>query len=211
MFKSKVLKSNVFNKMVFMLLFSFSCSLSALTLEQLQQQLMTDQLLRGDFSQSKTLQMFDQPLHSNGTFLLSQQQGLVWKQISPFPVTLVLAKDKLAQQFSDQVPEVIEAKDNPMVFYFSHLFLSLFKGDMNTLKVQFKLTLVEVKGHWVLLLKPKSAPLNKVFSKIEIKGDKQIEELNLVELNGDATTITFTNISTQPEQLTEQEKDAFNF
>lgn len=194
-----------------MLLFSFSCSLSALTLEQLQQKLMAKQLLRGDFSQSKTLQIFEQPLLSSGIFLLSHQQGLVWKQTSPFPVALVLAKDKLSQQFSDQALEVIEAKDNPMVFYFSHLFLSLFKGDMNALKAQFELTLIEVKGHWVLLLKPNSAPLNKVFSKIEIKGNKQIEGLNLVELNGDATTITFTNISTQPEQLTEQEKDVFNF
>ena len=82
---------------VFLLLCSFS--LSALTLEQLQQQLMTQKILRGDFMQLKTLQMFNQPLVSEGSFLLSHQQGLIWQQNTPFPVALVLAKDKLSQRF----------------------------------------------------------------------------------------------------------------
>ena len=126
--------NKLFKKVFFTLLLCCSFSLSALTLEQLQQQLMTQEILRGDFTQSKTLQMFKHPLVSDGTFLLSHQQGLIWKQNNPFPVSLVLAKDKLSQQFSDQAPEIIEAKDNPMVFYFSHLFLSLFKGDLSSLK-----------------------------------------------------------------------------
>lgn len=190
---------------------SVSASPAALTLDQLQQKLMTEQLLRGDFSQSKTLQIFDQPLVSKGTFLLSHQQGLVWKQQDPFSVLLVLANNKLSQQFAEQAPEIIEAKDNPMVFYFSHLFLALFKGDLNALNEQFELTLTNHNEAWVLHLKPKSAPLNKVFSIIEIHGVDQIDKLNLIELNGDATTISFTNISSQPAQLSEQEKDVFNF
>ena len=186
-------------------------SLSELTLNELQQKLMSEELLRGDFSQSKTLQIFDRPLISKGTFLLSHKQGLVWKQQDPFLVSLVLANNKLSQQFVDQAPEIIEAKDNPMVFYFSHLFLALFKGDLNALNEQFELTLKSNNEGWRLHLKPKSAPLNKVFSTIEIHGVDQIDKLNLIELNGDATTISFTNISNQPAQLSEQEKDAFNF
>lgn len=191
--------------------FSVCASVSTLSIDELQQKLMTETLLRGDFVQSKTLQIFDQPLISKGTFLLSHEQGLVWKQQDPFSVSLVLANNKLSQQFADQTPEIIEAKDNPMVFYFSHLFLALFKGDLSALNEQFELALKSENEGWVLHLKPKSAPLNKVFSVIEIHGIEQIAKLNLIEINGDATKINFTNISSQPAQLSEQEKDAFNF
>ncbi|MCP5079062.1 MAG: outer membrane lipoprotein carrier protein LolA [Psychromonas sp.] len=181
-------------------------------MEQLQQRLMTQQILRGDFKQSKVLQMFNQPLLSDGSFLLSHQQGLIWKQQSPFPVLLVLAKEKLSQQFADQAPEVIEAKDNPMVFYFSHLFLSLFKGDITSLQSQFTMTLSgdEITG-WVLHLSPIQPPLNKVFKEIEIKGKETIQTLSLIELNEDSSVIEFTNIKQQQAALTQQEKDAFKF
>ncbi|MDA7746676.1 outer membrane lipoprotein carrier protein LolA [Psychromonas sp.] len=189
-----------------------SSSISALSLEQLQQQLTTKKVLRGDFIQSKTLQMFNQPLVSDGTFLLSHQQGLIWNQITPFPVTLVLAKDKLRQQFEDQTPEIIEAKDNPMVFYFSHLFLSLFKGDLSALESQFSMTITESeKETWLLHLSPKESPLNKVFKQIEIKGNKQIQSLVLTELNGDLSVIEFSNINQEQTQLSQQEENAFKF
>lgn len=207
MYQNKLFKQSILG-----LLLCCSLSLSALTLEQLQQQLMTQQILRGDFSQSKTMQMFNQPLLSDGNFLLSHQQGLIWNQNSPFPVSLVLAKDKLSQQFSDQAAEVIEAKDNPMVFYFSHLFLSLFKGDLTSLENQFSMTLSgELQTGWVLNLSPKQAPLKNVFKVIEIKGAHTIQELTLTELNGDASVIEFNNISQQQSPLNQQEKDAFNF
>lgn len=201
----------LFQKAVFCFLLLCSCSLAALTLEQLQQQLTTQKILRGDFSQSKTLQMFNQPLLSDGFFLLSQQQGLIWQQNNPFPVALVLGKDKLRQQFDGQDAEVIDAQDNPMAFYFSHLFLSLFKGDLSALESQFSMSLTEIKkGHWQLHLLPKQSPLNKVFKYINIEGAHQIQKLTLIELNDDSSVINFTNVKPQTE-LNQQDKDAFEF
>jgi hypothetical protein len=187
-------------------------SLSALTLEQLQQQLTIQKVIRGDFSQVKTLQIFNQPLLSNGSFLLSHEQGLVWTQKDPFSVSIVLAKNKLRQQFEGQQAEVIEASDNPMVFYFSHLFLSLFKGEIASLQDQFSMVLVgDIKNTWVLILTPKASPLNKVFKKIEIRGQEQIEALLLIELNDDTSLIEFSNINQQQTPLTSQEQNAFEF
>lgn len=173
---------------------------------------MTQQVLRGDFSQVKTLQMFNQPLVSDGTFLLSHQQGLIWQQNSPFPVSLVLAKAKLSQRFEGQPAEVIEAKDNPMVFYFSHLFLSLFKGDLTSIESQFTMDLSsDDKEQWLLHLTPKQSPLNKVFKYIEITGNNKIETLTLLELSNDSSVISFSNINPQQAPLSEQEQDAFQF
>lgn len=210
-FKVMLLNRRLLSKILITLLVCSSFPVAAITFDQLQQQLMEQPLLRGDFQQSKQLQMFNAPLISEGTFLLSHQKGLIWSQKTPFPVSLVLAKDKLRQQFDGQAAEVIEASDNPMVFYFSHLFLSLFKGDLHALESQFKMTLTEQADTWSLQLTPKQAPLDKVFKNIVITGNEQIEKLTLLELSGDSSTIKFSNIRTQPSTISKTENDAFNF
>ncbi len=183
----------------------------AITLQDLQQQLAEQKLVRGQYTQVKQMQMFKQPLLSEGNFLLEQQQGLLWLQKTPFPVTLVLTKDKLSQQFSGQDAQIIDAADNPMVFYFSHLFLSLFKGDIDGLTEQFEMQLTEQNKQWSLLLTPKSAPLDKVFKQINIAGTQYIEQLQLIELNGDSSTIEFINQNSLPNRLTEHEQHYFQF
>lgn len=180
-------------------------------MSDLQQRLTVHKLLRGEFTQEKKMKMFKAPLLSNGTFLLTDKEGLVWSQKMPFPVSLVLIKDKLSQQFSGQKAQVIEAKTNPMVFYFSHLFLSLFKGDIEALEDQFKLSQSGDSASWILKLVPKSAPLNKVFSDITISGGEFINELRLSELSGDVSQIKFSAQKVLPAQLTNDEKRAFNF
>ncbi|WP_019616228.1 outer membrane lipoprotein carrier protein LolA [Psychromonas ossibalaenae] len=189
----------------------FSFSAQAVTLADVQQKLTTHSLLRGEFTQTKTMQMFNQPLVSKGKFLLQQDQGLLWKQVDPFSVSLVLVKDKLSQQFAEQAPEVIAAKDNPMVFYFSHLFLSLFKGDVDGLTEQFEMKLSEKGDNWLLLLTPKSAPLNKVFANISIEGSEFIDVLVLNELSGDVSEIKFAQQTTTPNTLSKEEQRAFQF
>lgn len=193
------------------LLAVFCLSLQAFTMDDLRNNLTGNKLLRGNFAQSKTLQMFNKPLLSSGTFLLDHQQGLLWSQHKPFAVSLVLVEDKLSQQFASQPAEIIEAKDNPMVFYFSHLFLSLFKGDVEALDEQFAMELAGLESDWSLILTPKSAPLNKVFATISISGGEYIKTLLLTELSGDVSEITFTNQQLLPTELTEDEKRAFKF
>lgn len=165
-------------------------------MQQLQEQLTAQKVLKGQFTQTKTMQMFKQPLRSSGDFILSQEQGLIWQQNKPFLVSLVLANNKLIQQFSGQSAQVIEAKDNPMVFYFSHLFLSLFQGDLESLKTQFEMHLQATDNNWKLTLTPKVSPLDKVFKTITIQGDKYISSLLLTELNGDSSLIEFSNVQT---------------
>ena len=134
-------------------------------LVQLQQQLASHQVVRGDFTQTRHMQMFDAPLESQGQFLLSSQYGLWWQQTTPFPTSLVLTRNTLSQQVGSEPAQVLKVSDNPMVFYFSHVFLSLFQGDTQTLQQQFDLKLSSNQNNlWVLSLTPKSAPLNKVFS-----------------------------------------------
>ncbi len=179
-------------------------------LAQLQQQLANHQVVRGDFTQTRHMQMFDAPLTSQGQFLLSSQYGLWWQQTTPFPTSLVLTKNTLSQQVGSEPAQVLNVSDNPMVFYFSHVFLSLFQGDTETLQQQFDLKLSSSpSSQWELSLTPKSAPLNKVFSQINIEANDYINRIELVEIRGDRTEINFINQTHLPSDLSTTEQAIF--
>lgn len=190
-------------------LFACSCSAQDITFKTLQTKLTANPVVRGEYKQQKTLKMFKQPLRSSGHFLLSEQQGLQWSQTKPFLVSLVLTKNKLSQQFTKQSPQIIGIKDNPLIFYFSHLFLSVFKGDIKALSAQFKMQLKGDNKNWSLSLVPKNSPLNKVFKQIKISGGKYINQLLLTELSGDTTNIIFSHQRSTPAKLTKHEQAIF--
>lgn len=203
---------------------AFACSslsAQAMTLSELQHTLSATTVVRGDFSQSRTMAMFNQPLVSQGKFVIAANNGLWWHQTAPMAVSLVLTQDKLSQQFDDQPPQIITAAQNPMVFYFSHIFLALFNGDTSALNQQFTLKLTTLasdtdthtatKKQWQLVLTPKQAPLNKVFTTITLQGGKFINQLTLAEIRGDKTVITFSHQRTIPSTLTTEEKRVFQF
>lgn len=183
---------------------------SEINISWLQKQLSEHDIVRGNFEQSRNMVVFNKPLMSSGHFLLSKQKGLLWQQTKPFAVSLTLTQDKLRQQFAQQAPELMSAKNNPMVFYFSHLFLSLFKGDTQALTQEFDLKITGNTNNWQLALTPKKAPLNLVFSSIQLTGGDYINTLKLTENRGDKTQITFKQQRSIPASLTVDEQSAFN-
>lgn len=192
-------------------LFSFVTFAKVDNLDSLQKQLSSHALVRGQFTQLRHLQMFAQPLTSQGQFVLDKQHGLLWQQTAPFPVNLVLTQDKLRQSIAGQAPEVITSAQNPMAFYFSRIFLAVFHGDTNALQNEFDLSLSTDDAKWTLTLAPKSAPLNSVFEHIVLQGEDEIEQIELLEKRGDRSEIYFQAHSHQPTQLTSTEQQQFAF
>ncbi len=184
---------------------------SATTLESVQKQLASQSVIRGQFEQIRNMEMFKQPLTSTGVFLIAKGKGLLWKQAKPFPVTLVLTEDKLSQTFGDQPPKVMTSEDNPMAFYFSHLFLDLFQGNTAQLDGKFTRTFHAEQEAWTLQLVPNTAPLNKVFASIVISGKEHIDAIELTEVRGDITIIQFSEQTSQPLVLSSHEESAFQF
>ncbi|CDT24461.1 hypothetical protein VCR15J2_100031 [Vibrio coralliirubri] len=189
------------------------------SISELQTVLSDNSIVRGEFTQTRNMEMFAQPLTSQGTFLLDKSSGLLWTQTTPFPVNLVLTDNKLSQRFADQPAKIITDKENPMAFYFSHIFLSVFHGDTQKLQEQFALDFepatvansdenTENKS-WTLTLKPKSAPMNAVFEAITLQGQNDIERIELREIRGDSTVIEFSQLSHLPEVLSDAEAQQF--
>ena len=106
-----------------------------------------------------------------------------------------------------------------MAFYFSHIFLSVFHGDTQKLQEQFALDFEPAtatrsdkkteKKSWALTLTPKSAPMNAVFEAITLQGQSDIERIELKEIRGDSTVIEFSQLSHQPEVLSDAEAQQF--
>ncbi|PTQ09484.1 hypothetical protein CWO33_20510 [Vibrio splendidus] len=193
------------------------------SISDLQTVLSANNIVRGEFTQTRNMEMFAQPLTSQGTFLLDKSNGLLWTQATPFPVSLVLTDNKLSQRFADQPAKIITDKENPMAFYFSHIFLSVFHGDTQKLQEQFSLSFepaIEQSSNasansssqdtrWTLTLKPKSAPMNAVFEAITLQGKNDIERIELREIRGDSTVIEFSQLSHLPEVLSDAEAQQF--
>lgn len=189
------------------------------SISELQTVLSANSIVRGEFTQTRNMEMFAQPLTSQGTFLLDKSSGLLWTQTSPFPVNLVLTDNKLSQRFADQPAKIITDKENPMAFYFSHIFLSVFHGDTQKLQEQLSLSFEPAKmqspdentgnNSWTLTLTPKSAPMNAVFEAITLQGNNDIERIELREIRGDSTVIEFSQLSHQPEVLSDAEAQQF--
>ena len=193
------------------------------SISELQTVLSANSIVRGEFTQTRNMEMFAQPLTSQGTFLLDKSSGLLWTQTTPFPVNLVLTDNKLSQSFADQPAKIITDKENPMAFYFSHIFLSVFHGDTQKLQEQFALdfepettTNTDESANassqdtrWTLTLKPKSAPMNAVFEAITLQGKNDIERIELREIRGDSTVIEFSQLSHLPEVLSDAEAQQF--
>ncbi|WP_192890135.1 LolA family protein [Vibrio bathopelagicus] len=189
------------------------------SISELQTVLSANSIVRGEFTQTRNMEMFAQPLTSQGTFLLDKSSGLLWTQTTPFPVSLVLTDNKLSQRFADQPAKIITDKENPMAFYFSHIFLSVFHGDTQTLQEQFSLSFEPANEPssggsaentlWTLTLTPKSSPMNAVFEAITLQGHNDIERIELKEIRGDSTVIEFSQLSHQPEVLSDAEAQQF--
>lgn len=59
--------------------------------------------------------------------LIARDNGLLWDQKAPFPMTLLLDDKRMVQIVNGQSPQTITADTNPQMFQFNHLLRALFQ------------------------------------------------------------------------------------
>ena len=180
----------------------------ALTLEELQQKL-NHSVITADFVQERSLQGMKKPIVSSGSLIVSTEKGLYWSQVSPFNLTMILTKNKLLQQVENGKPEILTAKNSPQIFQFNQLLSSLFSMNVQEIKAYFDVSMNEKNGQWTLVLDPKKEPINKIFKQIVLKGKNFINEVELLDQQGDSTLIQFTHHQ-QLDVLPPEEMKKFN-
>jgi outer membrane lipoprotein-sorting protein len=195
---------------LFLVLTFLSVTAHAVTLEELQQRFSQVPVLRADFAQQRIISGMAQPLNSSGNLLIAQQQGLWWQQEKPFSLTLLLTEKRMVQIMAGQEPQVVTADNNPQMFQFNSLLSALFHADRKVLEENFALDFKDLgKGAWKLVLTPKVSPLNRLFRSITLNGETFLNNIDINDMQGDATHIRFFNQKTTPATLTDAEKRHF--
>jgi outer membrane lipoprotein-sorting protein len=153
------------------------------------------QTVSGDFTQTRHIPLLSKPLISSGHFTLSKTKGLGWIQTTPFALTLKVTADKIKQQILKNPPTILTQKQQPIVFAFTHIFLSVFNGDITGVQHYFNIAFEGSPTAWTLQLHPKTFPLNKAISDITLTGARHVKTLRIEDTQHNITDITLSHVS----------------
>ena len=154
-------------------------------------------LTQGVFKQEKRLKILRNPLISSGIFTYDHSKGIIWKTVTPIPSILLIDELRLLTGQGEQmVPQA-----------FGRVFKAILGGDLDQLSESFIIT-GENKSVWQLTLTPRDEFLKKIISTISLCGDKDLRSLDIQEVTGNLTHISFTEI-THPDQLSNEQTADF--
>ena len=188
----------------------FSPLVSAVTLDELQQRFAEQPVVRAHFEQVRTIKDMPQPLRSQGEMVIARDNGLLWAQNAPYPMTLLLDDKRRGQTINGQPPQTITADNNPQMFQFNHLLRALFQADRKVLEDNFRIDFKDQgEGRWSLLLTPTTTPLNTLFTTLDLGGATYLESVRLNDKQGDRTDITLSRHRLTPASLTDDERQRF--
>ncbi|WP_431630511.1 LolA family protein [Enterobacter cloacae] len=188
----------------------FSPLVSAVTLDELQQRFAEQPVVRAHFEQVRTIKDMPQPLRSQGEMMIARDNGLLWDQKAPFPMTLLLDDKRMVQTINGQPPQTITADNNPQMFQFNHLLRALFQADRKVLEDNFRIDFKDQgEGRWSLVLTPTTTPLNTLFTTLDLGGATYLESVRLNDKQGDRTDITLSRHRLTPASLTDDERQRF--
>ena len=159
-----------------------------------QKKLSAGVLVNGKFEQTRTLTLLTKPLVSTGHFSLSKKDGLRWEQLAPFTSKLLLTKTSLQQQIGDQPANTITQQQQPILFTFSNIFLSVFNGDITSVQQYFHVYFSGNIMHWQLVLKPYTSPLDKAIKSIQLQGANTIKSITIVDAQANTMHIKLFDI-----------------
>jgi len=171
-------------------------------------QLAAPTVLRGNFIQSREIALLEQPLKSSGSFLLSDM-GLYWRQDEPLASVMIADGERLLQQVDGGSVQSIDIARNPMVLTFSTSFLSIFNGSEAELRRYFSVEFLDGEDSWSIRLTPTEYPMSETIEAINLRGREYIEELTVISRSSEKTTIHFSDLQTEPGQLTENEIELY--
>jgi hypothetical protein len=157
----------------------------------------TEQYLGGSFTMDRHLDGFDKPLSSNGDFVLSPANGLVWRTLAPFPGTTIL-DDHGITRIDDQGNRDELARGDQFR-QFVELISAVLAGNWQPLEQRFDIAKdTTEQGAWKVILTPKDGSnIAQQLSKITATGTDFVENVRLEKPTGDHDAITLSDQALQ--------------
>lgn len=162
-----------------------------------------------NFTQRKSLKVLTRPLVSKGRLVYRAGQGVLWQVREPFAAQLLIKRDALFRWNDDGVIQKINVDQTPVFQALSDVFLALFSGDLSRLQDIFDVETQSTRLRWSLGLIPRTEHLAAIITSVEASGNQFVDELSIVEKQGDRTTIRFSEINGETCRLQDSEKAYF--
>jgi hypothetical protein len=166
-------------------------------------------VIKGTFTQTRTLSRLNRTLVSGGNFIIASEWGIVWDTITPFPSTMAVGRDYIVQSTPRGIATKLEAKGNETFISLADTISAVFTGDGRRLRENFDNYFIESGGRWYLGLTPRERAVRTFAAQIVMSGDSVIRSITLREQNGD--TIQYELSGHQfPGGLTPNERALFS-
>lgn len=160
---------------------------SSALLDQVAAQLNSADIVAGEFEQAQRIAVLSRPLVSHGRFVFSRDAGLLWEVLEPVQSSLVFGADGEVRTSS----AIAGAR---ALGFVARLLNSVLGGELATLDDSFQVEgQVEAEG-WSLQLNPRGGPLARFIDRIDLQGAATIEQVQLLDANGDQSTLTFRRV-----------------
>ncbi|MEX8194664.1 outer membrane lipoprotein carrier protein LolA [Comamonas guangdongensis] len=163
-------------------------------LAQVRQRVQDAPVVRGQFTQRKTVQGFKQPLQSSGDFVVARGKGIAWQIRQPFASTLIVKPDSLMSRGADgSVAMQMKAQDEPVLRTINAMLFAVMAADLVQLDQYFEVS-GQVRGSsWKLHLVPRDALLAQWLQAVDLSGQQFVQEVQLQEARGDRSQIFIEN------------------
>lgn len=184
-----------------------------MTLDQLLTRFAGMSGLSAKFREEKFMALLAAPLVNEGTLYFAPKGRLARHITAPAPATVLIDEGTL--RFADAGgSETLSLGNNPVLRLFVESFVKIFAGDREALTRMYTMDLQVLPAgadgapRWQLRLRPRIAPMTQIIERLEIVGhDVVLETMRVVEVGGDETVTTFTEVDPQ-RRFTAQELGA---
>lgn len=148
--------------------------------------------ISGTFRQTRTVVKINRSFQSTGTFEISTD-GVVWNVEKPFVSKMRLTDSSLVQVDAAGNQTVMSSKDNAIFDEIARTMRAVFLGDLSVLQNRFDIYFVQdqKKKSWHVGLVPREKIIRNAMQSIELKGSKNLEEVLLVDGEGNKLKYEF--------------------
>lgn len=163
-------------------------------LAQVRQRVQDAPVVRGQFTQRKTLKGFKQPLQSSGNFVVARGKGIAWQVRQPFASTLIIKPESLLSRAADgSLAMEMKAQDEPVLRTINAMLFAVMAADLAQLSQYFEVTGQVHSIGWKLHLVPRDAMLAQWLQAVDLSGQQFVQEVQLQEARGDRSQILIQN------------------
>ncbi|MBJ7550329.1 outer membrane lipoprotein carrier protein LolA [Marinomonas ostreistagni] len=187
-------------KSAILFLIFFSHAIWAASVDELKELLHTPEQLSGHFDQEKYLAAVDTSLKSSGTFAYIAEQEISWHTLAPIENTLTLTPNQIITAQNGQQVSVLDSQNNPVVQVFSDLFFGVMTADWDLLQTYFHIEAHTSQEQWQAQLTPSDVNIAQAITHVSLSGGAFLEQVVLQEVNGNSTTIQFSELLAEGSQ-----------